>query len=137
MRKSSDQYNGTVWVRRVQTQSFLCRHAEHVVSLLRPRLQPLPPTSTPVLSLKLLVPARQARKTIKAGCEACPDNEDVWLEGARLQTPENAKTVLANAIRNLPTSVKIWLRAAELESNVSSKKVTDDWQAQVLRPCAL
>ncbi|CAN0423487.1 unnamed protein product, partial [Hapterophycus canaliculatus] len=66
---------------------------------------------------------RQARKTIKAGCEACPDNEDVWLEGARLQTPENAKTVLANAIRNLPTSVKIWLRAAELESNTSSKKV--------------
>lgn len=66
----------------------------------------------------------QARKTIKAGCEACPDNEDVWLEGARLQTPENAKTVLANAIRNLPTSVKIWLRAAELEATNASKKVT-------------
>ncbi|CAN0336417.1 unnamed protein product, partial [Ectocarpus sp. 12 AP-2014] len=64
-----------------------------------------------------------ARKTIKAGCEACPDNEDVWLEGARLQTPENAKTVLANAIRNLPTSVKIWLRAAELETTNASKKV--------------
>lgn len=75
------------------------------------------------LSLKPLTLACQARKTIKAGCEACPDNEDVWLEGARLQTPENAKTVLANAIRNLPTSVKIWLRAAELESNPSSKKV--------------
>lgn len=65
----------------------------------------------------------QARKTIKAGCEACPDNEDVWLEGARLQTPENAKTVLANAIRNLPTSVKIWLRAAELETTNAAKKV--------------
>lgn len=65
----------------------------------------------------------QARKTIKAGCEACPDNEDVWLEGARLQTPENAKTVLANAVRNLPTSVKIWLRAAELEASMASKKV--------------
>ncbi|CAN0569134.1 unnamed protein product [Ectocarpus sp. 12 AP-2014] len=66
-----------------------------------------------------------ARKTIKAGCEACPDNEDVWLEGARLQTPENAKTVLANAIRNLPTSVKIWLRAAELETTNASKKVRE------------
>lgn len=66
----------------------------------------------------------QARKTIKAGCEACPDNEDVWLEGARLQTPENAKTVLANAVRNLPTSVKIWLRAAELESSPAAKKVS-------------
>lgn len=47
----------------------------------------------------------------------------MWLEGARLQTPENAKTVLANAIRNLPTSVKIWLRAAELEMSNASKKV--------------
>lgn len=65
----------------------------------------------------------QARKAIKAGCEACPDNEDVWLEGARLQTPENAKTVLANAVRNLPTSVKIWLRAAELETSMAKKKV--------------
>lgn len=45
------------------------------------------------------------------------------MEGARLQTPENAKTVLANAIRNLPTSVKIWLRAAELETSNASKKV--------------
>ena len=47
----------------------------------------------------------------------------MWLEGARLQTPANAKTVLANAVRNLPTSVKIWLRAAELETAVPSKKV--------------
>ncbi|CAM9724783.1 unnamed protein product, partial [Discosporangium mesarthrocarpum] len=64
----------------------------------------------------------QARKTIKAGCEACADNEDVWLEAARLQTPDNAKTILANAIRNLPTSVKIWLRAAELETSPAPKK---------------
>ena len=77
---------------------------------------------TPLLRLSATL-APQARKTIKAGCEACPDNEDVWLEGARLQTPENAKTVLANAIRNLPTSVKIWLRAAELETSNASKKV--------------
>lgn len=49
----------------------------------------------------------------------------MWLEAARLQTPENAKTVLANAVRHLPTSVKIWLRAAELETSTTSKKVAD------------
>ncbi|CAM9407944.1 unnamed protein product, partial [Phaeothamnion confervicola] len=65
----------------------------------------------------------QARKVIKAGCEACPESEDVWLEAARLQTPENAKVVLANAVRHLPTSVKVWLRAAELEAEAAAKKV--------------
>jgi pre-mRNA-processing factor 6 len=25
-----------------------------------------------------------ARKLIKAGCEKCPTNEDIWLESARL-----------------------------------------------------
>ena len=28
---------------------------------------------------------------------ACPANEDVWLEAARLQTPANAATIYANA----------------------------------------
>jgi pre-mRNA-processing factor 6 len=64
-----------------------------------------------------------ARKVIKQGCEVCPDNEDVWLEAARLQTPDNAKTVLANAVHHLPQSVKIWLRAAQLESSDIKKKV--------------
>jgi pre-mRNA-processing factor 6 len=48
-----------------------------------------------------------ARKTIKQGCEICPDNEDVWLEASRLQTPDNARSVLANAVRHLPGSVKV------------------------------
>jgi pre-mRNA-processing factor 6 len=65
----------------------------------------------------------QARKVIKLGCEACPDSEDVWLEAARLNTNDNAKTILANAVRHIPTSVKIWLRAEELETNTNQKKI--------------
>lgn len=64
-----------------------------------------------------------ARKTIKQGCEICPDNEDVWLEASRLQTPDNAKSVLANAVRHLPGSVKIWLRASELEVELPKKRI--------------
>ena len=65
----------------------------------------------------------QARKVIREGCEACPDSEDVWLEAARLHTPENAKVILANAVRHLPTSVKLWLQAAELEKGDAQKKI--------------
>ena len=63
-----------------------------------------------------------ARKVIKQGCEACPDNEDVWLEAAKLATPENAAIILANAVRHIPNSVNIWMYAASLESDTDSKK---------------
>ncbi|CAK4111729.1 unnamed protein product [Aphanomyces euteiches] len=65
----------------------------------------------------------QARKIIADGCESCPTNEDVWLEAARLQTPENARTILANAVRHVPTSVKVWLQAAKLEPNDEATKL--------------
>ena len=65
-----------------------------------------------------------ARQVIRDGCVACPANEDVWLEAARLQTPENAKTVLAEAVKKIPQSVKIWIHAASLETNVTPTPVT-------------
>ena len=52
-----------------------------------------------------------ARQVIRDGTLACPMNEDVWLEAARLQTAENAKVVLADAVKKIPQSVKIWLQA--------------------------
>eukprot|EP00956_Cyclotella_meneghiniana_P015572 scaffold23941_cov42-Cyclotella_meneghiniana.AAC.1 len=65
----------------------------------------------------------QARKLIVEGCEICPDNEDVWLEAARLhQANDQAKTILAAASRRIPHSVKIWCRASDLESNDADKK---------------
>ncbi|CAI5731601.1 unnamed protein product [Hyaloperonospora brassicae] len=65
----------------------------------------------------------QARKIIAQGCESCSTQEDVWLEAARLQNPENAKTILAKAVRHLPKSVKIWLQAAQLENDDELKKL--------------
>lgn len=64
----------------------------------------------------------QARKLIQEGCEVCPSSEDVWLEAARLHPPDMAKTILASAVRRIPTSVKIFLRAADLESASQAKK---------------
>ncbi|KAL3802177.1 hypothetical protein HJC23_001721 [Cyclotella cryptica] len=64
----------------------------------------------------------QARKLIVEGCETCPDNEDVWLEAARLHPLDQAKTILAAASRRLPHSVKVFLRAADLETTDAAKK---------------
>eukprot|EP01034_Spumella_vulgaris_P030771 gene30771-38033_t len=67
-----------------------------------------------------LMPA--ARRIIKVGCETCPESEDVWVEAARMHTYAEAGAILANAVKFLPTSVRIWLAAADLETNVSRKK---------------
>lgn len=64
----------------------------------------------------------QARKIIQAGCNACPDSEDVWLEAARLHPTDVAKSILATAVRKIPTSVKIFLKAADLEHSDAAKK---------------
>ncbi|TPX70333.1 hypothetical protein SpCBS45565_g01731 [Spizellomyces sp. 'palustris'] len=63
-----------------------------------------------------------ARETITKGCEECPTSEDVWLESARLNTAENAKVILAQAIRHVPQSVKVWMKACDLETDAKAKK---------------
>ncbi|KAG7093896.1 hypothetical protein E1B28_007534 [Marasmius oreades] len=63
-----------------------------------------------------------ARKIIKQGCEQCPKNEDVWLEAARLHNNHDAKVILANAVQHVGQSVKVWIAAAELESDAKAKK---------------
>ena len=64
----------------------------------------------------------KARSLIKRGCDECPKNEDVWCEAARLNTPEEAKAVLAQAVRQLPQSIRIWLEAMKLETDETAKK---------------
>lgn len=63
-----------------------------------------------------------ARELIAKGCEACAKSEDIWLEAARLNSTDNAKIILANAIRSVPTSVKVWLKATDLETETRAKK---------------
>ena len=62
-----------------------------------------------------------ARNLIMKGCEVNPLSEDLWLEAARLQPPDTAKAVIAQAVRHIFTSVRIWIKAADLETVVQSK----------------
>lgn len=63
-----------------------------------------------------------ARNLIMKGCEMCPRSEDVWLEAIRLQPLDIGKAVVAEAVKRLPQSVKLWIKAAELETELKYKK---------------
>lgn len=63
----------------------------------------------------------QARNLIAKGCEACPTNEDVWLEAVRLSPPKDAKGILAKAVQQIPHSVKLWMKAKDLEEDQEAK----------------
>lgn len=67
-----------------------------------------------------------ARQLLQKGCEMCPQSEDIWLEAARLQTPDNAKAVLARGVAANPNSVKLWMQASRLEADAMA-------QSRVLR----
>ena len=64
----------------------------------------------------------EARRIIANGCSACPKNADVWLEASRLNPPAKAKVILARAVEQLPSSVKVWMRAADLEKETVNRK---------------
>lgn len=63
-----------------------------------------------------------ARNLIMKGCEECPKSEDLWLEAVRLMPGDEGKMVVAQAVRQLPHSVRIWMKASSLESNLKDKK---------------
>jgi pre-mRNA-processing factor 6 len=63
-----------------------------------------------------------ARKLIQEGCEICSNDEDVWMEAARLHPPQMAKTIYASAIQHIPSSIQIFTKAAQLENNDDDKK---------------
>ena len=64
----------------------------------------------------------KAREIIRKGYENCSKKEDVWLEAVRLNTHENGKRICAQAIQFVPKSVKVWLKAMELETDLDAKK---------------
>ena len=63
--------------------------------------------------------SRRARSS--ARLPRVPAAEDVW-QAARLQTADNAKIILADAVKKIPQSVKIWIHAASLETNVTMRR---------------
>ena len=63
-----------------------------------------------------------ARNLIMKGTEVCLRSEDVWLEACRLQPPDLAKAVVAKAVAQVPNAVKLWIKAADLETEQRSKK---------------
>lgn len=65
---------------------------------------------------------QMARNLIMRGCEINPLSEDLWLEAARLQPLDTARACIAQAARHIPTSVRIWIKASDLETELKAKK---------------
>ncbi|VDN50508.1 unnamed protein product [Dracunculus medinensis] len=63
-----------------------------------------------------------ARNLIMEGCDRNPKSEDLWLESVRLHPPETAKSIVASAVRALPNSVRIWMKAADIEEDTKGKR---------------
>lgn len=62
-----------------------------------------------------------ARRIIDLACEHCPLSEDVWLEAVDLN-PGCERAVLATAVRSLPRSQSLWLRAAKSEQAPAAQR---------------
>ena len=64
-----------------------------------------------------------AKKLITEGCQYCPHDEDIWLENIRLNHLDNhkCKVIITNAIKFNYTSVKLWLKAVDLENERINK----------------
>jgi len=63
-----------------------------------------------------------ARNLIMEGCDKNKKSEDLWLQAVRLHPPDMGKKIVAMAVTHLPQSVRIWLSAAELETELKAKR---------------
>ena len=67
----------------------------------------------------------EARELIKKGAEQCLQDPDIWKEAVRLWRDgnnENSKKLVYDGVRYNPKSYELWMLAAELEDDVSTKK---------------
>ncbi|CCH41347.1 Pre-mRNA-processing factor 6 [Wickerhamomyces ciferrii] len=65
-----------------------------------------------------------AKKLIQQGCNNCPFDEEIWLENIRLNRSDikYSKIIVAEAINLNSKSLKLWLKAIELELEIFNKK---------------
>lgn len=65
-----------------------------------------------------------AKKLIQQGCTNCPFDEEIWLENVRLNRSDvkYAKIIVAEAIKLNNKSLKLWIKATELELEPYNKK---------------
>lgn len=64
-----------------------------------------------------------AKKLIEEGCHNCPRNEDIWLENISLHESDlhQSKVIVATAINFNARSLKLWMKAIELENEKMNK----------------
>jgi pre-mRNA-processing factor 6 len=51
---------------------------------------------------------QEARNIINQALQELPNDEDIWLEAAKICAPEKVQALLTKAICNLPKSKRLW-----------------------------
>lgn len=66
---------------------------------------------------------KSAKQFIEEGCKQCPRDEDIWLENIRLHSSDihYCKVLVAEALRFNNQSLKLWLKAVDLERESFNK----------------
>lgn len=65
----------------------------------------------------------KAKQLIQEGCEKCPKSEEIWLTNLKIHVDDvqTSKVIVADAIKFNYKSLKLWLKAVELEHENLSK----------------
>ncbi|OMO58734.1 RNA-processing protein, HAT helix [Corchorus capsularis] len=60
-----------------------------------------------------------ARRVIEKGCQNCPKNQDLWLEGSRLAGPDERKmkAMIVRALKAIPNSSRLMLESDVLQKS--------------------
>ena len=61
--------------------------------------------------------------------ENIPTSVRLWKEAVELEDVEDAKILLSRAVECCPLSVELWLALAKLEDYENARKVRDAWNA--------
>lgn len=66
---------------------------------------------------------KRAKELIQEGCEKCPKSEEIWLTNLEMNANDvqTSKVIVADAIKFNYKSLKLWLKATELELDNLSK----------------
>jgi len=67
---------------------------------------------------------KKAREIVEHGCDKCPQNEEIWLVSLEIHSSNIplCRALVADALQNIPGSVKLWLKAASYEESTLFQK---------------
>ena len=77
-----------------------------------------------LINLTMSSDRSQVLLLLERAVECCPDSEEMWLTFAKLSDFSKAQKILNDARKAIPTSVSVWVSAAELAEAMSASETS-------------